>query len=105
MTIEQVTDSVGTSGAPVETWVALTGEWMSKDDTRGLERLQAMQVAAKFDTYWTMPYRADMDPELVDVPKKRRLLYQGRYYDITSATVIGLKAGIEMQTLAGSRVG
>ena len=102
--IQQVTDSTGTSGAPIGTWTTLTTEWMAKEDTRGLERLQAMQIAAKFDTYWEMPYRADMDPDLVDVPKKRRLVYESRVYDIKYATVINRRDGIQLQTLAGTRV-
>lgn len=44
-----------------------------------------------------------MDPDLVDVPKKRRLSYQGRIYDITSASVEGRKEAIRLTTLASSK--
>jgi hypothetical protein len=66
------------------------------------ERFTADQNKGAADTQWEMGYRPDMDPELVDVVKKRRLLYQGRVYDITSADLIGRFEGIELVTLSGS---
>jgi SPP1 family predicted phage head-tail adaptor len=98
--LQQKAEASGTSGFPVETWSNLGGVWMSKADIRGMERLQAMQMSAKYDTRWEMAYLASMDPELVDVPNLRRLVYQGRTYDIVSASQIGRREGVEVMTIA-----
>lgn len=104
VTIQQLTDSIGGSKYPVEAWSTLTTAWMRKRDLKGWERFKAAQVSAPAETLWEMGYRSDMDPELVDVPKKRRLVYQGRTYDITSASQIGRREGIELMTLANTKV-
>lgn len=98
--IQQVTRSDGASGMPVETWTTLVSEWMAKEDASGVERVLGGQVSARVDTTWEMPYRADMDPDLVDVAKDRRLVYQGRTYNILGGQQVGLKAGIALTTLA-----
>lgn len=101
VTIQQMTESAGTSGFPVETWSTLaTPVWMRKLETGGKERFAAAQLSAPYDTQWEMGYRADMDPDLVNVPKARRLLFAGRTYDITGADQIGTREGIELRTVA-----
>ena len=105
VTIQQLTEGVDASGAPTETWTTLvTPVWMRKRDLRQDERFKASQLSAPVETMWEMPYRTDMDPESVDVPKTRRLLYQQRTYDIVGASQIGRREGIELMTLAGSKV-
>ncbi len=105
VTIQQLTDSDGTSGYPVESWTDLLPvEWMCKLAVTGSERFRAAQLSAAIDTRWQMNYREDMDPDAIDVPKKRRLLYQGRIFDITSAIEIGRQEGIELVTLAAAKV-
>jgi SPP1 family predicted phage head-tail adaptor len=109
VTIQQraTTDTVDDSGFPTDNgagWTTLASSvWMRKLDLKGQERFQANQLSAPFDTQWEMGYRADMDPELLDVPKLRRLLYQGRSYDIVAASHIGLREGVELMTLAAPR--
>lgn len=105
VTIQQLTDSVAGSGLPKETWTTLVHlAWMRKTDVTGTmasrERFTADQLSARLETEWEMAYRADMDPELVDVAKTRRLSYQGRIYDITAASQIGRRDGIWLRTLA-----
>lgn len=101
VTILQLSDSVGSSKFPVETWTVLeTAVWMRKLDVKGMERFVAAQVSAPFDSQWEMGYRSDMDPELYDVPKTRRLLYQGRLFEVVAASQIGRREGIELMTLA-----
>ncbi len=102
--VQQLTDSVGTSGFPVETWDTLDTVWMRKLDVSGRERFMAAQLSAPIDTQWEMGYRADMDPELEDVRKTRRLVYQGRVFDIVDASQIGRREGIELLTLAKGAV-
>lgn len=84
-------------------WTPLRTAWMSRTDLSADERFSSDQKSASGDTQWHMPYGADMDPELVDVPACRRLVYEGRTYDIRTATPLGWKRDIELITL--SRVG
>lgn len=103
VTIQQLTTESGGGGFPTEDWTALGDEWMSKRDLSADERFVTNQLSAFAETQWQMAYRADMDPDLLDVTKKRRLVYQGRTHDIVAGTVIGLQRGIEILTLAGAR--
>lgn len=97
-------DEADAVGEPVETWTTLVAAaYMKRIDANGRERFQASQVSAPYDTRWEMSYRADMDPDLVDVPKLRRLKYKGRYYDIVHAALINRQDGIELSTLASGR--
>ena len=93
--------------AQFEQWESLEWVWMARDDVsadlRADERFKSDQEMAYADTKWIMPYRPDMDPELVDVTHVRRLVYEGRTYDIRAAMPAGIKRDIELITLA--RVG
>jgi len=104
VTIQQLAESVGGSNYPVGTWSTLTTAWMRKRDLKGWERFKAAQVSAPAETLWEMGYRPDMDPDLVDVPKTRRLVYEGRIYDITAASQIGRREGVELMTLGSTKV-
>lgn len=105
VTIEQrqASDTAGSSGFPTDTWTTLAVEYMSRLDVRADERFRASQLSAAMETQWHMGYRDDMDPEIVDVPKMRRLSYAGRSYDIMTAALIGEKQGIELVTLVSSK--
>ena len=99
--IEQLASSVAGTRYPVETWTTLVAiEWMAKTDQRANEQFAANQLTASMETQWEMDYRADMDPDLVNVPKVRRLVYLGRVHDILAAAIIGQKRGIELLTVA-----
>lgn len=110
--IQRGVDSKGGSGYPVTTWSDLGTAWMSREDVvlRGstaIERIDVAQVAARSYTEWTLPFQADMDPESVDVPKTRRLVYSGRVYDIVSARIADEEVArrhITLQTVASSKV-
>jgi len=97
------TDDVGEAGEPVETWTTLVSAYMRRIDMSGRERFQAAQISASADVRWEMGYRADMDPDLVDVTKTRRLLYKGRIHDIVHAALINRQDGIELSTLSSWR--
>lgn len=105
VTIQQRTAAKAGSGYPKETWTTLTTAYMRILDLSAMERFKASQNAAAAETQWEMGYRDDMDPEQVDVPTTRRLVYQGRTYDITSASMIGRREGIELLTIAKTKVG
>jgi len=101
--IEQLTPSTGSSRFPVESWTDLAWPvYMSKRDLSGTERERFVmdQITAPFDTVWEFAYRPDMDPELVDVPKTRRLVYQNRTHNIIDATQVGRRAGVQVMTRA-----
>ena len=100
VTIQQMTETAGPSGRPVETWSALCDAWMLRDDSSGEEAFRNETLSSKYDTAWTMPYQADMDPERVNVPKYRRLTLYGRIYDIVTATPVGLNHQIQLLTIA-----
>jgi SPP1 family predicted phage head-tail adaptor len=106
VTIQSLTDAVDSSGAPIpdpEPTNLLTA-WMSRETERSGEKFIADQLSGSIVTRWRMRYHHAMDPDLVDVPKKRRLLYQGRAYDITAAETMDRKMGIILYTLASSRL-
>lgn len=98
--IQQLTESVGTSGLPMESWSTLYPlAWMAKSSISGRERFAANQLSSPAVQQWQMRYVADMDPDLINVPKRRRLKYMGTFYDIVSADHIGRQEGIELTTL------
>jgi hypothetical protein len=99
--VEQLVPSIGPSRFPVEDWTVLAPiVWMSKRHITGTERQTMDQKTAPFEDVWETAYRADLDPELVDVPKTRRLVYQGRAFDIIDANQIGRREGVQLMTRA-----
>lgn len=100
VTIQQMTEDVDESFTPTETWTPLCRVWAEKIEVSGLEKFRAQQLSAPYNTRWRIPYRRDMDPELVNVPKSRRLVWQSRNHDIVSATMISRRDGIELETLS-----
>lgn len=107
--IQQLTlDQVDASGAPIEPWTTLKRAWMGRPTpgriNAGGEVFRADQISGSITTQWTMRYDPAMDTDLVDVLKTRRLLYQGRAYDIVSAEVMDRQQGILLRTIASSRV-
>lgn len=101
ITIQQVTDTTTASGMPGETWATLVSDMpASKDDLSGRERMLVSQLSAVADVKFGINYRLDMDPEIVDVPKARRVIYRERAYDITYARMVGRRDGLELFALA-----
>lgn len=103
--VQQLTETVDTTGAPVESWSTLLPTyWVSRMDVSGRERFVSGQLSSPYTTRWEGPYVDVLDPDIVDVPKTRRILYRGRVYDITDASIITLGdqvfTGIEFLTLA-----
>lgn len=101
------TDAVDGEGAPEDgPWTTLVDRMpAAKETLSGRERFAAAQISAPVDTRWEINYRVDMDPELVDVPKLRRVVTKDganvdRVHDIVHAAEIGRRQGIELFTLA-----
>jgi SPP1 family predicted phage head-tail adaptor len=101
ITVQQVTDGTGSSGFPTETWATLAQVYARRVDIGGRERFAAGIQTQPYDTRWETAYRSDLDPDEIEVGKKRRIVYKGRVYDITHAAEIGRRDGIEFFTLAG----
>lgn len=100
-------DAVDVTGAPLEGWQLLLADVpMSREAERAGtgEQLRDAQESAMQITRWTMPYHEDMDPDRVDVPSLRRLVYQGRAFDILDAQAIDRQVGILLRTLSASKV-
>jgi hypothetical protein len=100
-------DTVDPDGFPTDVWTTLRVAYMSKSEMstlRGQEHFTAGQLSAPTITKWQMDYVPDMDPDLVDVAKLRRLVYRSRAYDITDAHVMGMRRGVEFTTVTANRV-
>lgn len=97
--IEACTDTVGPSQFPIETWTPLATLWAHWAPGGGSESFTTQQLSGRASDRWTIPYRADCDPDLVDVVKVRRVRRSGRVYDIVAARPIG-RLAIALDTLA-----
>jgi head-tail adaptor len=104
VTIQQGTDGVDGSGAPIQVWTDLRTVSMSRREETTGESFRGEQLSAAIMTNWSMRYSDDMDRDTIDVPKTRRLVYLGRIYDIVSAEVMDRRAGIILRTIASSRL-
>jgi head-tail adaptor len=102
VTVQELTESIGDSGFPVETWTTLAVVHARRDDISGDERFDAALLVARSHTRWETDYRPDLDPDEVDVAKRRRILYRARTYDVLDAQHIGRRDGIRFLTMATS---
>lgn len=107
VTIQERPEAISkdTSGTPVDgPWTThLDPVFAERIDLDGRERWNAQQLTSPFDTRWRIPYSASMDPELVNVPKLRRILYHDRVMDIVYARHLGRQEGIELQTITTNK--
>lgn len=102
VTIEQLTEGAEESSFPSEDWATLGTAWMEKVDVSGTEEFRASQLSAPYNTRFLMDYQSNMDPDLLNVPKTRRLVYRSRQYDIQSAGFVDGTNNqvIELRTLS-----
>jgi hypothetical protein len=100
ITIEACTDDLGTTRYPIEDWTPLVTLYANRTTGGGDESFGAHQLSGRGDDTWTIPYRADCDPELLDVVKLRRLVAYGRVHDIVGAAVVGPRRALELSTRA-----
>jgi head-tail adaptor len=87
VTIQERTDVTDGSGFPTVEWSLLGTAHMHRRDMNGRERFANAQVAAVGDREWVMAYQANMDPDVYDVPKERRLVFTGWAFDIVHARI------------------
>jgi hypothetical protein len=93
ITIERVVQGTGDSGFPVERPGAALQAWAKREYVTLTERNLSGQMTASSVIRWEIPYMADMDPDLVPVPKERWIVYQNRRYDIQAAEVMPRNRG------------
>ena len=98
------TEEVDAAGFPSPTWTELCGMWAERRQPSAAEVFKSNQKSASAIVIFEVNYRADLDPELVDVPKLRRVLYQTRIHDVIAADVVGRRDGIRLTTLSGMQV-
>jgi head-tail adaptor len=99
-----VADDVEASGFPKDDWTTYRDVYMARTIAPATERFQSDQTSAVATARWECEYLADMDPDVTDVPKRFRLQYGGRAFDIVSASVIGRQRALALMTLAPSGV-
>lgn len=101
VTIQQLTEAEDTEGMPIDgDWTLLYTAQASRMPLGGREQLAAAHVQSPFDTQWQTAYRPEIDPDLVNVPKSRRLVYAGRIHDIVDAKMVGQKRAVELMTVS-----
>lgn len=103
ITIQSAIETTDPSGFPIMTWVDLVGTWAMRTQQSGAEAYTAHQAVATAVVDFEFPYRGDCDPELIDVPKLRRVVYQGRTHDIVEADVVGRREGLKYTTISTMR--
>ena len=105
VTIEQRSsaDAVESTGFPIETWTTLCGMWAMRRQPNASETFKANQESASAIVIFEVNYRTDLDPELLDVPKLRRVVYKTIVHDVIAADVTGRRDGIQLTTLSGLR--
>ncbi len=101
--IETSTDVTRPSGLAGQDWVPLGKPmYMSRSDMAADERFTESQQSAWGRSTWQMPYVVSMDPELVDVPKTKRLNFNGRIFNIEAALLMEQRLGITLVTLVSA---
>jgi SPP1 family predicted phage head-tail adaptor len=100
ITIEACVDAMGPTRFPIEDWTPLVTLWAAHTVEGGIEQSVANQETGTSSDTWTIPYRSDCDPDLVDVVKLRRVRRNDRVYDVVSARALDMNQGLEFQTRA-----
>jgi len=100
ITIEACVDALGPSRFPIEDWSPIVTLWAAHTVDAGVEAFAANQESGTSGDTWTIPYRGDCDPDLVDVVKLRRVRRHDRVYDIVSARALEMNQGLELRTRA-----
>ena len=105
ITIEGATEAIAPTGFVVETFAPLPPPiWARREAAAPSgEPFTGDQIVGRESTIWTVPYRADLDPDGVDVPKLRRVTYAGAVYDIVSASLLSRRGLIRLATRVGGQ--
>jgi hypothetical protein len=105
ISIEKLRDDLPASNFPVETWRQLFQTWAKREFVSMDEDTKLDQLSAHTVQMWSMPYCSDLDPDVHDVPKTRRIVHMDRIYDITKAEVMPRCDGREIVLTTLSKAG
>jgi len=87
ITIQQNTGQIDDYGQEIPQWSDLDEIWSQVVPLRGNERYAAQQPGALSAMKFAIRYRSD-------VTEQMRILYDGRYYDITYIEELGRQDGL-----------
>ena len=93
ITIQEPTESQGTTGQAVPSWATYRTVWAEVKQRTGKESFDADQMVAETNTIFKIRY-------LTGLTRKMRISYGGDYYGIESIAEIGFKEGHEIRAVA-----
>lgn len=103
--IEKLSESQGDSNFPTESWVQAVQVWASRDYVTLDERVQSSQLMASAVVRFEVPYSYDIDPDVFDVPNKRRVNFKNRIYNIIAAEMRPRSEGRSIVLTTQAKVG
>lgn len=78
------------SGFPIDTWVELVANYPARKRVLSTaETWRAGRESAATLCIYEIRYRADMDPDVLDLPASRRIVDRGKTYDVVGAEANG----------------
>lgn len=89
ITIQSVTQTEDTYGAPVDTWATFVEVWAQVKPIRGDEYFAAQQVNARVDAVFRLRW-------LSGVLETMRIHYDDKLWDIRSINELGFREGLEI---------
>lgn len=89
VTIEGAVDGTDAAGFPIRVWTPIVVIPAKRSQSSAAEVYAATGEVARIVVVWETNYRADCDPDRLDVAKDRRVVYRGRIHDVISADVVG----------------
>jgi SPP1 family predicted phage head-tail adaptor len=93
ITLQVFTSTTDEYGEVIETWTDLAEVWAEVRPLRGVERVEAAQLAAQVDTRFTIRYRDDL------APGRHRITYQGRRYNIQAVLELGRREALQLEAV------
>lgn len=93
ITLQAFTSTTDDYGEVIETWTDLAEVWAEVRPLRGVERVEAAQLAAQVDTRFTIRYRDDL------APGRHRITYQGRLYNIQAVLELGRREALQLEAV------
>jgi head-tail adaptor len=88
ITIERLVEGLSDSNYPTEAFGQPMQFWAYREYVTLEEQFRGNQLTATAMERWDIPYSEAMDPDDVDVTKKRRIVFKGRVRNIISAEVL-----------------
>jgi SPP1 family predicted phage head-tail adaptor len=98
ITIERPVKTQSDSGEDVITWTEVATVWAEKVNLRGIERFASQQEIGHTITIFRIRYSTDV----AETSTLHRLLFDGRYYDITDVREPKRREEIEIDCFAPS---